>query len=434
MSLKSSNLIVSGQAFVREAEQPGHFTRVAITIEDGLIREVGPPKAGAEDGVDVFFGDDFWILPGFMDMHVHCREDASGEQSYKEDFETAGKAAGAGGVVAMADMPNNPVPPDTAERYAEKKALSEKAGVDVLLYAAARPGTEPFSRDVPYKVFLNANLGATQDQLEAFFKAYHDCWISVHAEDPDILKDCAHKETHVERRPPSAEVAAVKKLLAALEAEPCVHLHICHVSTREAVKLIGKGKAQGLPVSCEVCCHHLFFDNRTFPGFDPNFRHVNLERWLPFSHVNPPLRRAGDRKALSAGLDDGVIDALATDHAPHLPEEKRAGASGFPGLDVYGAFATLLAKTLPPSRLVSVTSGFAAGFWRRFTGERFGEIAPGAVGSLTVVGPVPWKKVHKKSFCTKCGWSPWAGYTFPGAVEATIVRGAIKYRRKQDLG
>lgn len=401
---------IEGKVLVPHARTARECRRATIRIAAGAIAEVAPPRGG-----DIVFDDDCLVLPGFIDLHAHCREDSSGTQSYKEDFMSAGAAALAGGVVALADMPNNPEPPSTPERYAAKRRLADRAPVDIVLFGMAE--TAPFQDGIPYKLFLSDRSACSEAELATLFRAFAGNWLSVHAEDPAVLAERRNAATHEERRPREAEISAVAKLLAALRAQPCLHLHICHVSTRECVPMLRAAKREGLPVSAETCLHHLLFDADDFP---PALR--------AYRNVNPPLRTRADREALFEALRDGVIDALATDHAPHTPAEKERGASGFPGLDTYGAFATGLLESLAPARFIEATSGFAAAFVRRFTGETFGAIAPGAVGSLVVLAPRAGG-VRKESFTTKCGWSPYVGCTFPGEVRAVVVRGVPAYRR-----
>ena len=404
------DLALEGRVLAPEARPAGECRRATIRIAAGAIAEVAPPRGG-----DLVFGDDCLIAPGFIYLHAHCREDPSGAHNYKEDFQSAGAAALAGGIVALADMPNNPDPPSTPERWAAKRRLADRAPIDIVLFAPAREA--PFQEGIPYKLYLSERHAGSETELADLFRAFAGAWLAVHAEDPAVLAERRGAATHEERRPREAEIAATAKLLAALRARPCLHLHFCHVSAAECVPLLRAAKAEGLPVSAETCLHHLLFDVETFP---PTLR--------AYRNVNPPLRTAADREALLEGLRASVIDALATDHAPHTPAEKERGAPGFPGLDAYGAFAAGLIERLTPARFLEATSGFAAGFMRRFTGETFGAVAPGAVGSLTVLALRPGG-VRKAPFPTKCGWSPYAGRVFPGEVEAVIVRGVPAFRR-----
>ncbi len=403
------DLTLEGAAFVPGPAGALECRRVTIRIAAGLIAEVGPPCGG-----DLVLDDACRVFPGFIDLHVHCREDPSGIQCYKEDFASAGAAALAGGVVALADMPNNPEPPSTPERYGAKRRLAARAPVDVVLFGLAEK--TPFQAGIPYKLFMSERAASFADELGELFRAFSGQWLSVHAEDPAVLEACRRAATHEQRRPREAEIKAIETLLSALRANPCLHLHICHVSTTEGVRLLEEATRAGLPVSAEVCLHHLFFDVDSFP---PAF--------VRCRNVNPPLRSRADRDALIEALRGGAIAALATDHAPHTLEEKLRGASGFPGLDTYGAFAAGLLDALSPARFIEATAGFAAGFMRRFTGDTFGVIAPGAVGSLAVLRLDP-DGMRKQAFTTKCGWSPYVGCTFPGEVAATIVRGVLAYR------
>jgi len=171
-------------------------------------------------------------------------------------------------------------------------------------------------------------------------------------------------------------------------------------------------------VTCEVTPHHLFFDDSMLT--DEN------RLWL---QMNPPLRAPEDRLAMITALRHGDIDYVATDHAPHSHEEKRKGASGVPHLDTLGAFATWLMQEhgFSAELICKVFAANPGRFVREFLpaelGEGFGRIAPGYVGSLTILDPKTPYAVTRESVKTKCAWSPFEGFTFPGSVRATIVKG-----------
>jgi dihydroorotase len=389
--------------------------RVEINQETGLIEKVGPATGAA----DIMVGDECVIFPGFIDLHVHAREDASGQQNYKEDFVTVSEAALNGGVVHICDMPNNPVAPVDDKTYQEKAALAKKALVDVTLYAGVGPRTSPLSGKVPYKAFMGPSVGdlffKSQKELEEAIKRYEGQYVSFHCEDPEILEKYSHEFTHEQRRPAEAEIVATDFALYLIEK---YHLHgkLCHYSTKDGLQKIIAAKKKGLDVVCEVTPHHLYFDDSM----------INKEnhKWL---QMNPPLRSPADRLALIEALRRGDIDFLATDHAPHTKEEKLKGVSGVPLLDIYGAFVSWLIKecNFLPQDAARVCSYNPGKFINNFSTGHFGEIKEGFIGSLTVLDLSQNGLILEENLKTKVGWSPFAGRAFPGQVKYAIVRGRV---------
>jgi dihydroorotase len=391
---------------------------IEIDAETGLIESVGP--ATGESDLDLA---GCVIFPGFGDIHIHARDDVSGTQVYKEDFVTASDAAIHGGVTQVADMPNNPVAPVDDARYAAKEKLAERSAVHVTLYAGIGPGTQPLQRHVPYKAFMGPSVGdlffRSQQQLEDVIAGYRGKNVSFHCEDPEILE--AHKgaATHEQRRPAIAEIAATEFALYLIEKYE-LQGKLCHYSTHGGLAKIAAAKARGVRVTAEATPHHLFFDDSMLT--DENRRSLQM---------NPPLRAREDRLALLEALREGLVDYIATDHAPHTLEEKAVGVSGVPLLDTYGGFATwLIAEhgfTLQQiARVCAYNPGrFVKEFLPASFGEGYGVIAPGYVGSLTVLNlDAPWT-VRREEMKTKCAWSPFEGYTFPGRVAYTILRGKV---------
>lgn len=389
---------------------------VEINLETGLIMEVGP-KLGRSD-VDC---TGCLIFPGFGDIHVHAREDAGGTQAYKEDFRTASAAAIHGGVTQFVDMPNNPIAPVDDERYRAKDALTVASDVHVTLYAGIGPGTRPLKRHVPYKVYMGPSVGdlffTSQAQLEEVIAGYHGRNVSFHCEDPEILEAAKEETLHERRRPVQAEVTATKFALALIERYDLVG-KLCHYSTSEGLPQIQAAKAKGVRVTCEVTPHHLFFDTSML-----------TEANRMALQMNPPLRSAVDRSALIEALRSGLIDYIATDHAPHTMEEKALGASGVPLLDTYGAFTTWLMREhrFSPQDIARVCAWNPGQFVKEFlpigSGKGYGRIASGYLGSLTVIDPERPYFVTRESLRTRCAWSPFEGFTFPGSVRHTILRG-----------
>lgn len=414
----TEQLIVEG--FVlgeRDRERPQERwvrKRIEINTSSGLIESVGEPRGTG----DLILGDEYFILPGFVDLHVHAREDVSGLHAYKETFESASLAAIHGGVTAFADMPNNPEPPADEASYAAKREVAKSAHVDVLLYAAAGPRTRPLSFPAPYKVYMAESVGGfafrTEDELRETLAKYRGLCVAFHAEDPAILERARHAPSHAKRRPPEAEVRAIEKALGICESFH-IEAHICHVSTAEGLEAIRKARRAGLGVTCEVTPHHLFYDQDNVSSYvRPSFL-----------QVNPPIRSRLDRIALLEGLKSGDIDCLASDHAPHTIEEKEAGASGLPQLDTLGAFAWWLAEEGVSWEAIRRSCAEAPGkFLSRYLRDRYGKIEPGFVGSLTILRRRPYT-VRRGDLRTRAGWSPFEGCTFPGRVSHTVVRGKI---------
>jgi dihydroorotase len=392
----------------------------AIEIDTtlGLITHVGP-KTGHSD---LDLGDAI-IFPGFGDIHIHARDDVSKSQVYKEDFATMSAASVHGGVAHVADMPNNPIAPVDDARYAAKERLTAASQVHVTLYAGIGPGTTPLARHVPYKAFMGPSVGdlffASQMELEGVVARYRGQNVSFHCEDPEILRESASEMTHEQRRPARAEITATAFALDLIERYELVG-KLCHYSTKDGLAKIAAAKARGVQVTAEATPHHLFFDDTMLT--DDN------RLWL---QMNPPLRGREDRLALIEALRSGLVDYIATDHAPHTMEEKLQGISGVPHLDTYGAFATwlMVEHRFTAQDIARVCAYNPGNFVREFLPEGFGKgygvIEPGYVGSLTILQPHAPMLIVRKDQKTKCGWSSFEGHTMPGRVLYTVLRGKV---------
>jgi dihydroorotase len=389
--------------------------RGQIRIEGGVITHISA-RIGTADHV---FGDDCLIFAGMGDIHIHARDDVTGKETHKETFATASAAALHGGVIHVADMPNNPAAPvDDGSYAAKERHLSAQAlPVVFTLYAGIGPGTRPLSREVPYKAYMGPSVGdlyfRSLDQLEETLAAYRGKAVSFHCEDPLLLEANKHRPTHEMRRPPECELSATRFALAMIEKFDLTG-KLCHYSVGEGLPLIREAKRRGLRVTAEVTPHHVFFDTGQIT--DTNRGAMQM---------NPPLRASADRLAMLEALRDGTCDYLATDHAPHTLAEKDKGVSGQPHLDTYGPFVTwLLAEQgFTPERVAAVCSANPGAFVAPYQAERFGRLLPGNVGSLTVLDLRKPTLVQREDLKTKCGWSPFEGTTFPGSVAAVFLRG-----------
>ncbi|MFN4258305.1 MAG: amidohydrolase family protein [Gemmataceae bacterium] len=403
-------LIIQGQLADIDGVRRGQ-----VCIENGVIVAVGTDLGSP----DHLFGDDCLIFAGMGDIHIHAREDVTGKENHKETFATAAAAALHGGVVHVADMPNNPAAPVDDASYAAKERLVLTADLPVTftLYAGVGPGTRPLTRQVPYKAYMGPSVGelffTSLAELDHTLSAYRGQAVSFHCEDPILLERHQDAPTHEECRPPECELSATRFALAMIEKYGLTG-KLCHYSVGEGLPLIRAAKARGLPVTAEVTPHHVFFDTSMIT--DAN---------RPWMRMNPPLRRPADRQAMLDALRDGTADYLATDHAPHTIAEKQRGISGQPHLDTYGPFVTwlLVEQGFTPERIAAICSAQPGAFVNAFRNEKWGRLLPSYVGALTVLNLRRPTTIRREDLRTRCGWSPFEGITFPGSVEAVFVRG-----------
>jgi dihydroorotase len=388
-----------------------------LAIENGVITAVGA-KLGTPTHV---FGESCLIFAGMGDIHIHAREDVTGKEIHKETFASASAAALQGGVVHVADMPNNPAAPIDDASYAAKEALVQQKNLPVVftLYAGIGPGTKPLKRAAPYKAYMGPSVGelyfTSLEQLEWTLASYAGQAVSFHCEDPVLLEKHKSAPTHEARRPPECELSATRFALAMIEKYQLAG-KLCHYSVGEGLPLIRAAKAKGLAVTAEVTPHHVIFATAQITPAN-----------RPSMQMNPPLRSPRDRLAMLEALRDGTADYLATDHAPHTLAEKERGISGQPHLDTYGPFVTwlIVEKRFTPERIAAICAANPGTFVNRYQKEKWGRLLPGYVGSLTVLDLKRPTTIRRENLRTKCGWSPFEGVTFPGSVAAVFVRGLL---------
>ncbi len=403
--------------------------QLALDPATGLISAFG--QLGVPRGkVDWFYGDECLAFAGMGDIHVHAREDVSRQHVHKEDFHSAGLAALNGGITHLCDMPNNPVPPVDRASYLAKLALTEGKPVPLLLYAGIGPETSPLDLMVPYKAYMGPSIGELffrdTEVLDRALSRYVGQNVSFHCEDPQELERHKAGPEHHLRRPVSCELMATATALEMIRNHR-LRGKLCHYSAGGGLPLIRAAKASGVDVTCEVTPQHLYFAQEEL---DPAAR-------VPFQ-MNPPIRGRDDREAMLEAARVGDIDYLATDHAPHTPEEKAKGTSGLTGLDSYGAFVTWLLreKGFTPQRIALLASENPGTFVNRFLpgliplhapyaglGQGFGFLRPGYVGNVTVLNLRSPFTLAPEHLATKARSNPFLGVTFPGRVENVFLRG-----------
>lgn len=409
----------------------GTFEKRDVAIADGRIVSVSPSVDPT--GYTVIELHDRFLVPGFVDVHVHLREPGF---SYKETIASGTAAAAAGGYTAVCSMPNlKPVPDSAANLQQQLDLIERDAVVHVYPYGAITKGEQgetlaDMADMAPHVAgYSDDGRGVQSDEmmkhamLEAKKLGKH---IVAHCEVNELLRGgCIHDGDWAKAHGypgicSESEWRQIERDLHLVEETGCAY-HVCHISTRESVELIRRAKAKGLPVTCETGPHYLILCDEDMQE-DARFK------------MNPPLRSRADRDALVAGLLDGTIDCIATDHAPHSAEEKAKGlrdsAMGVVGLETaFPMLYTYLVKTSKVSldlildRLITRP--------RKIFGFPGGEIAAGQPADLTVLSlDTPAAAVNPDTFVTKGRATPFAGMTAEATVDLTICGGKIVYERE----
>src|SRR5918997_2935152 len=418
---------------IRGARPYGEGDPVDLAVRDGVVTEIGPGLSAPGEVLDA---GGLVLLPGLVDLHTHLRE-PGGEES--ETVATGSAAAALGGYTAVFAMPNTDPVADTAVVVEHVRRRGEEVGlVDVHPVGAVTVGLEGV------KMAELGTMAKSRAQVRMFsddgrcvhdpvlmrraleYASALDVVIAQHAEDHRLTAGAQAHEGVVASRlglagwPATAEETIVARDCA-LAREAGAALHVCHVSSLRTVEVLRAAKAQGVRVSAEVTPHHLLLTDAA------------LTSYAPVNKVNPPLRTGEDTKAMRAALAEGVIDVVATDHAPHAQQYKDTEwAAAKPGMLGLETALSVVVHTMVEPGLLD---------WRgvaRVLSERPAEIAglpdqgrPIAVGepaNFALVDPDGVWTVRGANLASRSANTPYEGMRLPATVAATVLRGRITAR------
>jgi len=428
----SRGLLLRGGRLVDPAA--GVDARRDVLLRDGLVERVGEGLEPGGSDTEVLDASGLLVCPGFIDLHAHLREPG---REYAETIHTGLAAAAAGGFTAVCAMPNtNPVLDNgpLCEHVRARAATAKGARMYPIGAISKGQKGEELSE---YGELREAGAVALSDDgkwladgglLRSAFEhaGLFDLPIIQHCEDKGLSNGAPMHEGAVSTRlglagqPAIAESAALARdlLVAGLTGG---RLHVAHLSTAQALELVRRAKADGLRVTCEVTPHHLVLTDAE----------VATSGFSTRTKMNPPLREASDLAALVLGLQDGTIDAIATDHAPHHADEKAVDYESAPfGIVGLETAASVVHDRLVVPGILSVERFvwlFSAGP-ARVLGLPGGTLTEGSPADVTVFAPEARWKVDPSRFVSKGRSTPFAGWELRGAPAATIVGGAVVWR------
>jgi allantoinase len=437
------------------AATPGGRAQLDIGVENGQIALLAAPGA-LPHAAKTIDATGLLVLPGVIDSHFHCRAPSHPE---REDFASGTRAAAAGGVTTILEMPISVPPTTDGAILADRRAHAERdAYIDVGFYASsatldrAKIASAVAEGAIALKAFMQEVPPGREDEFDGLCIHRNDDILRAlilvaetglpavfHAEDfptysllEQRLRDAGRTDpaAHAEWRPDYVEALAISTLILLADAAGA-HLHIPHVSSALAVTVIRDGKRRGVHVTAETCPQYLAHTE------------ASLLEHGPYAKCNPPLKKMQDVEALWQGVRDGTIDTVATDHSPFTAADKEPGwddiwqaTPGFPGVDILGPFmiGAALDGKLPMERAIALITANPADIFG--LAPRKGRLMPGADADLMLYdtsGGGPVDTATWQSRAKACG-RVWQGYPLHGRVVNTIVRGTVVYDRSEIVG
>lgn len=413
-----------------------------IYVEDGKVAVAGSLSSDTEEEMKgsqtvVIDAAGKYVMPGFLDLHVHLREPGF---EYKETIKTGTAAAAKGGFTAVCPMPNTKPVTDSPEMIRKVLAIAERdSRIHVYPVGAVTKGQQGEEQtDIAGMVKAGARAisedGKSVMNAELYREAMKEAAkagipVLAHCEDKNMVGRGAMNEGKKAEELGMAGISnAVEDVIVArdilLAKETGAKLHLCHCSTRDSVSMLRFAKEHGVDVSGEVCPHHFAMTEDEIPGDDANYK------------MNPPLRSREDVKALCDGLSEGVMEAISTDHAPHGEEEKKKSIADAPfGIvgseTAYALAVTYLVKNgyLTPMQLVERMSTNPC----RILGVQGGSLGVGMPADITIADMSTEYIIDKNTFVSRGKNTPFHGTKVQGRVFYTIVGGEIVYQYEEEI-
>ena len=430
-SRKPGTLLIRGGHLIDPAAKVD--APMDILLRDGQVAEVGKPNTIRATG-ETLDALGLIVAPGFIDLHVHLREPG---QAYKETIASGTAAAAAGGFTSVCAMPNTVPINDSAETTAWMLAPQRGGTVNVFPVAAVTLGSRG-AQLTDFRALRGAGAVAFSDDgkpvqddtvMRAALRlaAELDMPVIQHAEDPRRTSGCSMHEG------PTSFRLGLHGMTAAAEAdmvtrdidlarEETARYHVAHLSTADALTAVRRGRRAGVRVTCEVTPHHFTLIDENVGDYDTRCK------------MNPPLRSAADREALVAGIADGTVDAIATDHAPHALHEKQVeferAAFGIIGLETALPLAITRLHRLNRIPLTRIVELFSPGPAAIVGLASRGSLQPGYFADLTVFDPRKHWKYEVNQSRSAARNSTYDGWQLTGKVVATIVGGHIVHSER----
>ena len=413
--------------------EQGDLIASEIFIEDGKVAAIGEHLDYSAD--EIIDGKGHVIAPGFVDVHVHLREPGF---EHKETIATGSLSAAKGGFTTICAMPNTKPVPDSAKNLNLINGLIKKSAVvRVLPYGSLTLAQSGDARTNLQELKEHGAVAFSDDgvgvqEASTMYEQMKDAaaigmTVVAHCEDNSLIYDGVmhegkrNKELGLPGIPSICESVQIARDVLLAEAAGA-HYHVCHVSTKESVRVVRDAKAAGINVTAEVCPHHLLLEEMDIPSDDANWK------------MNPPLRANEDWQALHEGLLDGTIDCIATDHAPHTHEEKCCGMVGAP-FGIVGfetAFPLLYTQFVETGKwtLKQLIDWMAVKPAKLFN-LPYGKIEVGASADLILIDLEKKKEVNAKEFVSKGQNTPFNGWEAKGWPILTIFEGNIVWEDAQ---